>query len=101
MKGAVFGLPFLFYGGSAGGGRRWGTEQAEMQPRQVMMGQQRFQSRAGVVAVCRNGTIWRTFRFSVSRGFSARVFCSTPKNKREFARRLSFGRKFARNERVL
>ena len=46
-----------------------GTEQAEMQPWQVMMGQQRFQSRAGVVAVCRNGTIWCTFRFSVSRGF--------------------------------
>ncbi len=30
--------------------------------------------------------------------FSLRVFCSTPKNKSEFAGRLSVGRKYAKNE---
>ena len=45
--------------------------------------------------------IWATYRFSVSRVFSVRVFCSTPKIQRVFARRLFFGRKFARNERFV
>ena len=42
-----------------------------------------------------------TFKLKADFDFSVRVSCSTPKNKREFAGRLSFGRKFARNERFV
>ena len=38
--------------------------------------------------------------FSILR-FFVRVFCSTPKNKREFAGRLSFGRKFSKNKKLV
>ena len=37
-----------------------------------------------------------TFRFSVFNYFYVWVFSSTPKNKRIFARRLSFGRQYAK-----
>ena len=42
-----------------------------------------------------------TFKLKAKFDFSTRVSYSTPKNKREFAGRLSFGRKFARNERFM
>ena len=42
-----------------------------------------------------------TFKLKADFDFSVRVSSSTPKNKREFACRLSFGRKFARNKRFM
>ena len=45
--------------------------------------------------------IWATYRFSLFCDFSVRVFSSTPKNKRVFAGLRSFGRKFAKNKRLL
>ena len=42
-----------------------------------------------------------TFKLKADFDFSVRVSRSTPKNKREFAGRLSFGRKFARNDRLV
>ena len=42
-----------------------------------------------------------TFKLKADFDFSTRVSRSTLKNKREFACRLSFGRKFAKNERFV
>ena len=57
-----------------------------------------FQDRIGVVAFGWKESNRGSYRFSAFCVFFVRVFCSTPKNKREFARRLSFGRKYAKNK---
>lgn len=46
-------------------------------------------------------TIWVIYRFPASCDFFVRVFCSTPKNKWEFADRLCFGGKYARNKKFV
>ena len=57
----------------------------------------RLRQRIGGAAFCRKEANQGTYSFSVSCEFSARVFCSTPFIFREFARGLSFGRKYAKN----
>ncbi len=59
----------------------------------------RYKSRTAQLFSAVSKAIKGSYTFSVSRDFSVRVFCSTPKIQRVFARGLSFGRKFAKHER--